>query len=851
MAGASKRSIRSKTPSSSVDNYNDPSIRNVKPNTRIRKSGGSDQNFIRILNVNIKYLFIFGLVFFLIALFLVNHLIKPAEEPVKPRVVTPFPAPKLMDLPMFQGEHKESLYWGTYRPHVYFGVRARTPQSLLTGLMWLGVKDGRYSMRHVCQNSDELKTYGWTHHNGRDYGHQVLVDQEFTLMTSFLKYKEKESGYGGNWAVRIEAQSDKHVEVMSELVHIFFYVADEGGTAIDLGGGVMDIHDDSILAFGSRNDVGNWQLHLGSEDDYEIHYSGFKTLHIHNLSELVIANLGTQASKFNRLQLSDTSDHSPNILVFQISARIPFKADVVFVSGSGGQNSRMEEHFRSLTGDSLTARLSEKKNQFEDKFERFFNISDELNPEAKAVSKAALGNLLGGIGYFYGQSKISTPPSSNHKLGDDFISYWPAELYTAVPSRPFFPRGFLWDEGFHQLLIWRWDVHICLDIIGHWLDLMNVEGWIPREQILGAEALSKVPAEFVLQYPTNGNPPTLFLVLRDLMCSIKKNQFAATERNEISIFLDRAFIRLEAWFNWFNTTQSGKIASTYFWHGRDNATIRELNPKTLSSGLDDYPRASHPSEDERHLDLRCWMQFAADCMHSISEFLGKERELGKEYGLTAKLLSDFELLNEMHFDYTYGAYFDYGNHTEQVHLSWRLVEQAGDYPIHEFVREVLEEPVLRLVPHVGYVSLFPFIGRLIPPDSWILEKQLDLISNRSALSTVFGLRSLAKTSTLYMIRNTEHDPPYWRGTIWMNMNYLILSSLNHYSKVEGPYRGRAKTVYNDLRDNLIRNVVRNYNQTGFFWEQYDQKSGKGKGARLFTGWTSLVLLIMAETFNEC
>jgi mannosyl-oligosaccharide glucosidase len=28
-----------------------------------------------------------------------------------------------------------------------------------------------------------------------------------------------------------------------------------------------------------------------------------------------------------------------------------------------------------------------------------------------------------------------------------------------------------------------------LDIIGHWLDLMNIDGWIPREQILGAEAL--------------------------------------------------------------------------------------------------------------------------------------------------------------------------------------------------------------------------------------------------------------------------------------------------------------------------------------------------------------------------
>lgn len=38
-------------------------------------------------------------------------------------------------------------------------------------------------------------------------------------------------------------------------------------------------------------------------------------------------------------------------------------------------------------------------------------------------------------------------------------------------------------------LIRRWDIRITLDIVGHWLDLLNIDGWIPREQILGAEAL--------------------------------------------------------------------------------------------------------------------------------------------------------------------------------------------------------------------------------------------------------------------------------------------------------------------------------------------------------------------------
>ncbi|XP_072999094.1 mannosyl-oligosaccharide glucosidase GCS1 [Typha latifolia] len=849
MTGSSRRTARSRAKTSPVESEAD------EPRRKWRRS--RDHGPIRLMDVSIRTLFLLGFLF--LALLSIGFLVyKYCWEPKDDdairkimRVVTPLPAPRMMDLPQFQGEHKESLYWGTYRPNVYLGIRSRTPRSLIAGLMWIGIKNGQYFLRHVCQDSDELSTYGWMEHNGRDYGRQVLIDHGLSLTTSFLKEKGEGSGYGGDWAVRLDVQNDKSSlsEAEDRNCHIFFYLADEEGKSFDMGRQESHLPGTTMLASGSRKDVGGWEVHLKSQDNLDIHAAGYRSLHMHNLTELIQGTLASHARRAGLLHLPDVIEDSSNILVFQISMNLPVKMDLVFVSGTDLKNSRTKERIHSLTDVMLTRRLDEKQRNFEDKYTKCFSMKDnKVDPEDMLVGKAAIGNLLGGIGYFYGQSKVALPKGFSLKNGDKSISYWPAALFTAVPSRSFFPRGFLWDEGFHQLVIGRWDVDICMDIVGHWLDLINVDGWIPREQILGAEALSKVPEEFVLQYTSNGNPPTLFLALRDLASGIKESKFSIEETKKISMFLERAYIRLNAWFQWFNSTQSGKDSGTFYWHGRDNITTKELNPKTLTSGLDDYPRASHPNDEERHVDLRCWILLAADCMHSIAELLRIESGLEKAYFMMSKQLSNFDILNQMHLDDISGAYFDFGNHTEKVRLRWYEVK-SKDTMQRELLRDTFGRPQLALVPHVGYVSLFPFMMGIIPPDSWILQKQLDLISNRSILWTDYGLRSLSKTSSLYMKRNTEHDPPYWRGPIWINMNYMILSALHHYAQEDGPYKLRALTLYDELRSNLIRNIARNYHESGFLWENYDQKNkGKGKGQRPFTGWTSLVVLIMAEAY---
>ncbi|KAI3752417.1 hypothetical protein L2E82_24448 [Cichorium intybus] len=135
-----------------------------------------------------------------------------------------------------------------------------------------------------------------------------------------------------------------------------------------------------------------------------------------------------EVRNYGHLELPDTSEDSPNILVYQITAKTPFKSDIAFVTGTDIDDAEVQERVNNLTGTSLTSYLHKKENEFDDKFKKIFNPSDKLDSESMEVGKAAIGNLLGGIEYFNGQSKILFPQS----FKGDSILYWRAELNASM-----------------------------------------------------------------------------------------------------------------------------------------------------------------------------------------------------------------------------------------------------------------------------------------------------------------------------------------------------------------------------------------------------------------------------------
>lgn len=298
-----------------------------------------------------------------------------------------------------------------------------------------------------------------------------------------------------------------------------------------------------------------------------------------------------------------------------------------------------------------------------------------------------------------------------------------------------------------------------LDIVRSWFNLMDEDGWIGREQILGQEARSKVPQEFQVQYPHYANPPTLFLVFEALIDKLKAPEMSKKSSDPLEsirsahlqnpenakTYLRKLYPLLKRHYFWFRKTQWGDVKSydrdafstkeAYRWRGRSQAHI-------LTSGLDDYPRPQPPHPGELHTDLISWMGMMTRSMRRIAETIGETDDAKEFQGYETGIVRN---IDDLHWSKKEQTYCDatVDDYEESVHVC-----------------------------HKGYISIFPFLTGLLPADSPRLGAILDLISDPEELWSPYGLRSLSKSSPNYMTGEN-----YWRSPVWMNINYLAVKAL--------------------------------------------------------------------------
>ncbi|KAH0385804.1 glycoside hydrolase, partial [Aureobasidium melanogenum] len=767
----------------------------------------------------------------------------------------------------FTKASNDSLLWGPYRPNLYFGLRPRLPKSVLTGLLWAKVEDFasvQNNFRYTCEQHEGMAGYGWDAYDPRTGGSQTIHDagNQIDVTTDFVKFPEHGSN-GGSWGARIRGvpREDASDDLKTTMI---FNIAVEG-----LGSLVVDNAEDEENETGFDGDVviTGETPELGIFTVTIVDRKGEKPNHVHpsfqekpidktlvhsvqipeaalwQAKPVLFSSMKTSLDKYIETYTAEampppmqafTIPNAPgagNMHFVQKVFEGAFEFDVIFSSGSGPE---------PIKSADLSEKIEITIKSFSERFIQSFKPQQPFNDKKYVgLAKSLFSNLIGGIGYFHGDSVVDRSYAPEYEEENE--GFWqetaeararnqqklegPYELFTGTPSRPFFPRGFLWDEGFHLLPIIDWDVDLTLQIIKSWFNLMDDDGWIGREQILGPEARSKVPQEFQTQYPHYANPPTLFFVIHsflDKIAAAKSGQQILGSENANGVlanpdaalqYLRDLYPLLKKHYEWFRKTQAGDLKSYdrpafskkegYRWRGSTKTHL-------LTSGLDDYPRPQPPHPGELHVDLMSWMGMMTRAMKRIATTLVETDDASTYEKIENAIIRN---LDDLH---------------------WSADEQAYcDATVDEYEEHAL-------VCHKGYISLSPFFAGLLAPDHPHLGEVLDLISSPEHLWSPHGIRSLSQQDALY---GTEEN--YWRSPVWLPINYLVVKELLNTASATGPHQKRAAKVYTELRKNLVDTVYKSWEKTGFAWEQYNPETGEGQRTQHFTGWTSLVVKIMA------
>jgi mannosyl-oligosaccharide glucosidase len=672
-------------------------------------------------------------------------------------------------------------HWGTYKSQrIHSITEISAPLDSLTLSLLLAndlsdknINNLKYNMKDIQSFSEDQSQIYYKYHNGFYYAEQVIEDHNtnINMTNTFYKIAAKPDLHRWNSLSTV----NKYEGSSQDYITMFYAIAIEnynnnGTRYLELDPTISQIkvmdsaHKDSPVGTSPVGYINYFIYQNGKVDPsgVEVFYQSFAGL---NQSELWkvpdvtidALNFGTGGDA-NYLTLANSVAKDTEATQFVlVQFKVPVNADVSVLFS-------YDSAYPVSAPNWLATQALLKT--FESEYLAAFDvIFPNIDASHKELARYALSNLLGGIIYYYGPLQITEDPSPQPAL----------PLFTATPTRNSFQRGFLWDEGFHELLICNWSPDLCTKIIGYWLGTQYYTGWIAREQVRGEESASFVPGGFVSQSNREGNPPTLMLALDYFLANPK------VDKSLKQLVYTKYKDPLYNWWSWFYHSQqvndtNGTGTNMFIWSYKDLGDHIQY----FGSGLDDYPRDDPGYISKNHLDLHVWEILFADVMHQISVGAGDTANATFFGDLSQTLISKLPLFLDP-ADNIYKDIFKPNNTDDSNTI---------DVPSS----------------HVGYVSLLPLCFGHVKDNSAEFNATLDLVDYQLPGLTWsdYGIISLAKNDSKF-----EQNQNYWTGPIWINFNYMLLRAFKLYYW-ENP---RVQDLYTHIREAILGTMTNSFENT--------------------------------------
>ena len=359
-----------------------------------------------------------------------------------------------------------------------------------------------------------------------------------------------------------------------------------------------------------------------------------------------------------------------------------------------------------------------------------------------------------------------------------------------MPSKYIFLHQWLWDSGFHAIVLSRYDVEMAKEELLNLFISQKPDGRIPHEIFLSRKLCNAVWRidDYV---PWTTQPPVLAIAINEIYTLSKDVKFARKVLPKL-IKYDKWFKAKRDYdddelFSYVDYLESGWDDSIRW----DDAVSRYRNNVEKYKAM--YDRITMAPVEA--IDLNVFMYIQRKTIAKLSEELG-DTDTADEYlqlaEKTKNLIQKYMWCDEI------GMFFDV---YEEDHSKIYVKTPAGFYPM--FAGIATEYQAKSLVEH---------------------------LLNEKEFWTTFPLPSVSAD-------NPKYDPEgYWRGRSWINPVWFV-------------YKGLLRYGYRDAAKKLAEKVLDIMSEGPTCYENYNSLTGNPLGAPDF-GWSTLIIDIILDEYGS-